>query len=228
MVERDESEQLERADRARWRAGLYRSASAAFLKEPTDEELAGLVEVARAGVGTGAWMIACERDLLAYLASYDTTEARLGTRVRSEYAELFVGPRPPLAPLYESLYVGSPRRLCTEVTRRVREAYERCGLRVEACARVPDDHIGYESGFMASLCERQADAAVEGRIDDEEEWLSYQARFLSEHLAVWTVPFLERVERAACGDYYRAWARFVAAFVAEDARWLGARMGVIS
>ena len=228
MVEQNENDPLERADHARWRAGLYRSASASFQREPTDEELAVLVGAAGAGVASGAWTFSCERDLLEHLASYDVVGARLGTRVRTEYAELFVGPRPPLAPLYESLYVGSPRRLCTDVTRHVREAYERCGLRAEACAHVPDDHIGYELEFMAVLCERQADAAVAGCFEEEKACLSHQARFLVEHLAVWTTPFRERVERAACGDYYRAWARFVDAFVAEDARWLGAGAGAIS
>lgn len=229
MIEIDEKNPLERAERARWRAGLYRSASAAFLSEPTDDELRALVEAASAALAEpGAWVLACEHDLLVDLAGYDAADEQLGTRVRTEYAELFVGPRPPLAPLYESLYVGSPRRMCTDVTRRVRDAYVRCGLQAEARDRVPDDHIGFELAFMAQLCDREADAASEGRFEDEDSSARQQGCFLVEHLGAWIGLLRARVEAAECGDYYRAWARFAESFVLEDARALDERTGVES
>lgn len=202
-----------RADKARWKAAMYRLASHAFLKEPTDEELAGLVETARAALAAGeGWNLPCEKELLDSLAALDAADDSLGTQVRSEYAELFVGPRPPLAPLYESLYVGFPRRLLTETTRKVRDTYERCGLTVEQRNRIPDDHLGFELEFMARLAEREADALEASDAQAADEAAAEQERFIREHLGQWTHPFCEKVQ-AAPGMYYRAWAAFVRDFV---------------
>ena len=220
MFELNEKDPRERSDFARYRAGLYRSASSVFLRELTDEELSTLICAARMALSEGSsWVLVCERELLAHLASYDDADlVMLGARLRSEYAELFLGPRPPLAPCFESMYVGSPRRLFTDVTRSVRDAYESNGIAVVKRNRVPDDHIGYELEFMARMADLQAQAATEGRAADEADCAAVQVRFLSEHLGSWVGSFLERMERAACADFYRAWARFVVAFVEEDAR----------
>lgn len=212
-----EEEAAECVDEARWRAALYQLASRAFLEEPSDEELAGMIESSRQAVAAGeGWSLPCEKDLLAHLAALDPSDEALGTQVRSEYAELFVGPRPPLAPLYESLYVGHPRRLLTEATRKVRDTYERCGLTVERRNRIPDDHLGFELEFMARLCEREADALESGNTEAAQECHDEQARFLRDHLGVWAGPFCEKVQ-AAPGAYYRGWAAFVRDFVAEEA-----------
>lgn len=206
----------EGADCARWRSALYRLASSAFLVEPTDERLREQVEAARSALRDGdGWALLCERDMLVHLAAFDANDPGLGTKVRSEYAELFAGPRPPRAPLYESLYVGHPRRLLTETTLRVREMYECVGFAVKKRNRIPDDHIGYELEFMASLCAREACAIEERRVDDAVLVRLDQELFLREHLSVWSGLFHERVARAG-GEYYSGWSRFVRDLVAED------------
>ena len=227
MIEIDERNPQERADLTRYRAGLYRLASSVFLRELSDDELDNLIRTAREALASEAgWVLACERELLEKVAQYDErAEDGLGTRIRTEYAELFVGPRPPLAPLYESLYRGQPRRLYTDVTRGVRDAYERAGLTVERRNKIPDDHVGYELGFMARLCEQQACALDEGAFDAAAACAGVQQEFLSEQLAQWMPLFSERVGQAECSDFYRAWAQFVAAFVAEDAALLCACEG---
>ena len=213
-VERDIP--TESADRARWRSALYRLASFAFLVEPTDERLREQVAAACSALRDGdGWILPCERDILAHLAALDASDPRLGTRVRNEYAELFVGPRPPRAPLYESIYVGHPRRLMTETTLQVREAYERVGFAVERRNKIPDDHIGYELEFMASLCAREACAIEESCVGDVVSAQLAQGLFLREHLSVWSGLFHERVAQAG-GEYYHGWSRFVRDLVAED------------
>ncbi len=53
-----------------------------------------------------------EAGFYAFLKELGQSEdGDLRRTIASEYAELFVGPRPPLAPLYESVYLGSPSRL---------------------------------------------------------------------------------------------------------------------
>lgn len=223
MSEFETMDASERAEHARWRAALYGLASRAFLREPTDEELKASVATARASLEAGeGWSLSCERELLAHLASFDTEDDALGTQVRSEYAELFVGPRPPLASLYESIYVGYPRRLLSETTKRVREAYERCGLAVAKLNRVPDDHLGYELEFMAVLAQREAEALEAGDEDAAKRWRNEQERFLEEHLRCWIEPFCDRLHEAP-GDYYGGWAAFVRDFTAEDVAVLASR-----
>lgn len=210
----------ERAEHARWRAALYGLASRAFLQEPSDEELKASIAAAQAALEAGeGWSLPCERELLAHLASFDAEDNALGTQVRSEYAELFVGPRPPLAPLYESIYVGYPRRLLSETTKCVRDAYERCGLAVAKRNRVPDDHVGYELEFMAALAQREAEALEVGDEESAKRWRSERGRFLEEHLRCWIEPFCSRLHEAP-GSYYSGWADFVRGFTAEDAATL--------
>ncbi len=203
-------------ERARWQEALYRLASSAFLKEPTDEQLKSQIETARAALDDeGSWELPCERQLLAHLASLDADDVDLGRRVRSEYAELFVGPRPPKAPLYESLYRGYPRRLLTEVTRQVRDMYESHGFTVVQRNRVPDDHIGYELEFAANLSAREAAAWENGCAEEAETWRGVRREFLGEHLSQWIGDFADTVDQAE-GEYYGAWARFVQGIVGAD------------
>ncbi|NHM15497.1 hypothetical protein GMI69_02260 [Eggerthellaceae bacterium zg-887] len=209
------------AENAWWRAGLYQVAAEAFLQEPTDEQLKGQIASARSALqAESGWKLACEKELLAHLASLDENDEDLGRRVRSEYAELFVGPRPPLAPLYESLYHGRNRRLLSETTREVREFYERCGLAVVRKNRIPDDHVGYELEFMSKLYARLAEAHEANDESQVQRWRSAQDAFLADHLGAWIPAWLERMQRTDA-THYLAWAEFVVAFVAHDAEERG-------
>ena len=189
-----------------------------------------MIETAQVALAQGdAWALECERALLEHLAAYGSLDgAGFGTVVRTEYAELFVGPRPPLAPLYESLYAGFPRRLCTETTRLVRRAYEESGLEVRKRNHVPDDHLGYELEFLACLCEDEARAVEQGDHEGERASIAAQHAFLSEHLTTWIELFCARVEAASCSDFYRAWARFAASFVLIDGGFAFGRVGLAS
>lgn len=214
-----------------YRGALYGAAAQAFREEPSNEGLAAIVQMAVSalaeGFPVGAEALvgqAAEERLMRTLAAYAprlASDPRLGTSVRSEYAELFLGPRPALAPYYESLYVGYPKRLFTQVTRAVRAEYERAGLAVEKRNSVPDDHLAYELEFMARLCLLQAAALQQGNEEESSRLYLVQRGFMERHLGVWTQPFLQRIEAAPCADYYRAWTRFVNDFVLEDLCFLG-------
>ena len=159
----------------------------------------------------------------AYLRKYEGCNLEeLRVQVASEYAELFVGPRPPLAPLYESVYLGSPSRLFTEQTMSVRRFYERCGLAVVKDGKIPDDHIAYELELMATLVSREADAIEAGRTAAVLELQRLQREFLVVHLGGWLGPFASRIAKAPCAGFYDALARFARDFVSEDDATLGA------
>lgn len=221
----------DQAEFASYRSSMYRSAASAFALEPTTEQLFALVGAA-IDAGQGGFVRDSEGQLLTHMRGYEGADFEsLRMKVATEYAELFVGPRPPLAPLYESVYVGMPRRLNTEVTMQVRRCYEEAGFKVVKRNRIPNDHLSFELEFMAELCDREAAAledfesasdanmaiATEERIEKER---SRQLSFLEDHLGAWIDAFCSRLSEAWCADYYDAWARFVQMFVKEDCAYV--------
>ena len=204
------------ADFARYRAGIYRLVSSVFMFDATEEGLAAQI-VAAVNADENSYVRPCEKVLYSYLRGFEGCNlAALRTKVATEYAELFVGPRPPLAPYYESVYLGANPRLFADVTMRVRAEYKAQGFEVDKRNKVPDDHIGYELAFMAQLCEREADAHEAGDTDKVTEVQVAQDNFLAIHLGVWIGFLADRIASAWCADYYEVWARFAEAFVADD------------
>lgn len=210
----------EQVDYARYRSAIYMTVASVFAGAPSVEQLQRAIEAARQA-DAGSCVRACEAELFEWVAGQaggDLSELR--TKIASEYAELFVGPRPPLAPLYESLYLGFPNRLFTEQTMSVRRFYARYGREVIAENRVPDDHLAYELEFMGYLCAGEADCLEAGDCEGARGYRAAQGEFLLLHLGSWCRPFAERADSAWCGEWYAAWARFVCAFVAEDEAFL--------
>ena len=208
------------ADYARYRAGIYRLASSVFMFDATEEGLANQIQAAVAA-DDDSFIRPCEKVLFSYLRGfYGADIAALREKVATEYAELFVGPRPPLAPYYESVYLGANPRLFADLTMRVREQYKAQGFQVDRRNKVPDDHIGYELAFMAELCEREAKAHEAGDTEAAVASQIAQDNFLAIHLGVWAGLLANRIASAWCADYYEAWARFVEAFVADDKAFL--------
>ena len=210
-----------RAGETRYREAMYRNLSALFADAPSAEELSALVEAAQA-VEIEDVRRASEAGFYAYLrelSGRDPEELRV--EVASEYAELFVGPRPPLAPLYESVYLGFPNRLFTEQTMSVRRFYERCGLAVVKDGKVPDDHLAYELELMATLAAREAEAIEAGRPAVVLEVQRLQREFLVVHLTGWLGSFAARISEAPCAGFYSALACFARDFTVEDDAVLG-------
>ena len=209
-----------------YRAQLYATASAAFTMEPTSTQLEALVETACASDGSDC-LRDCERQLFEHLRTYHNANfEELRTKVATEYAELFVGPRPPLAPLYESVYIGPVKRLNTDVTMQVRKFYERNGFAAVKRNSIPNDHIGLELEFMAHLCEREAAAWKSGDKAKASVIRHLQLQFLSMHLSSWIDLFAARLSQAWCAEYYEAWCRFAQSFVKEDDAYLSAELGI--
>jgi len=210
------------ADETRRREAIYRNLAALFADAPSAQGLGELIGAARA-VEVEDVRRASEAGFYAYLRELDDSDLEgLRVRVASEYAELFVGPRPPLAPLYESVYLGSPSRLFTEQTMSVRRFYERCGLEAAKDGKVPDDHLSFELELMATLAGREAEAVEAGRAKAALELERLQREFLVVHLGGWIGPFAARVASAGCSDFYAAASAFACEFIAEDDAGLGA------
>ena len=209
------------ASEARYRESMYRNLSALFSDAPSVETLRALIESACSVQADDVWR-ASETSFYAYLQGLSGRNLdELRTQVASEYAELFVGPRPPLAPCYESVYLGGQSRLFTEQTMSVRRFYERCGLSVVKDGKVPDDFIAYELELMATLAGREADELVAGHAEQALELQRLQREFLVVHLGGWASLFASRVAHAPCASFYAALSRFTQEFVREDDAYLG-------
>lgn len=207
---------------AHYRAESYRTASAVFAFEPHERHLRALLGKA-CSIVPGDCVRSCEYALFDRIAKMDVHDlARLRTDIASEYAELFVGPRPPLAPLYESLYVGSPSRLCTDQTERVREFYIRFCYQLTKGHRVPADHIAHELEFLSLLCLEESKALADEDMTRALDCERAQSDFLTHHLGLWANDFAVRVASAGVSEYYLAWAEFVRDFVLDDHAFLGA------
>lgn len=210
----------ERIEMARYRAGIYSLLAELLLGNPTSERLQALLRAASESDGPDA-MRPSEAAFLGKLRELklgDAEEAR--TEVATEYAELFVGPRPPLAPIYESVYLGPTKRLMSDQTMKVRAFYKRFGCKVEKQNSVPDDHMGLETSFLAELCAQEASALERGDGGAAYELERGQAEFLVVHLRGWADQFYEEVEAARCVHFYRAVAAFLRDFAKEDEGYL--------
>ena len=101
----------------------------------------------------------------------------------------------------------------------VRAAYAEFGLAAPRLNREPDDHIGLELGFVATLCVRGMDALDDG--DDAE--LTRLVRgirsFLADHLLVWAPACLTQAAEGATTHFYQGVAALGlgALAAAEDA-----------
>ena len=157
--------------------------------------------------------------LNAFCAGWDP--ARLGA-LGWDFNRLFVGPGEMLAPPWESVHRSKTKLTFQEPTLQVRELYRRFGVEVPAVHREPDDHLGLELAFVATLSDQAANAAARGDTAQLARCFDAQRDFLQDHLLAWAPACLALVEKHAETDYYRGAARLGLGSLAESARLCGA------
>jgi TorA maturation chaperone TorD len=124
------------------------------------------------------------------------SKERLLDEARADYMKLLVGVGKVLAPPWGSVYLNTDRLLFTEDTLKVRQFYERHGMKVVKKYKEPDDHIGIELEFLAHLCERgKKDAALD---------------FAEEFISPWVFQWNADMQRYAKTGYYRGLANMAA------------------
>ena len=157
--------------------------------------------------------------LNAFCASWD--RAGLGA-LEWDFNRLFVGPGEMLAPPWESVHRSKTKLTFQESTLQVRELYRRFGVEAPAVHREPDDHLGLELAFVATLSDQAAGAAGRGDTAHVARCFEAQRDFLRDHLLAWAPACLALVEKHAETDYYRGAARLALGSLAESARLCGA------
>ena len=135
-----------------------------------------------------------------------------------DFNRLFVGPGEMLATPWESVYRSKTKLTFQEPTLQVRALYERFGVQAPAMHREPDDHLGLELAFVATLSDLTAQAAAEDDATQTTRCFEAQKDFLRDHLLAWAPTCLALVEKHAETDYYRGAALLALGSLAESAR----------
>ena len=160
--------------------------------------------------------------LAAFCEGWDQT--RLGA-LEWDFNRLFVGPGEMLAPPWESVHRSRTKLTFQEPTLQVRELYRRFGVEAPAVHREPDDHLGLELAFVATLSDLAAVAAARDDAGRLATCFQTQKDFLQDHLLAWAPSCLGLVEEHAETDYYRGAARLALGSLSESARLCGAGAG---
>ncbi|GAA1644029.1 TorD/DmsD family molecular chaperone [Georgenia ruanii] len=123
--------------------------------------------------------------------------------VRRDYNRLFVGPERLKAPPYESVHRSPDHLVFDRETLQVRAAYAQFGLAAPRLNQEPDDHIGLELGFLATLCVRGLDAL---EADDDGELarvLGALVAFLRDHVLLWAPRCLTQVAEGSATYFFQ-------------------------
>jgi len=139
-----------------------------------------------------------------------------------DFNRLFVGPGEMLATPWESVYRSKTKLTFQEPTLQVRALYERFGVRAPAVHREPDDHLGLELAFVATLSDLAAQATAKDDATRLTRCFEAQKAFLRDHLLAWAPACLALVEKHAETGYYRGAALLALGSLAESARLCGA------
>lgn len=206
------------------RSGMYAALSKAFRPPkaaPDGEEDITLVDLLQtAGDLDGGLNALAEKaiDALHVKAGQDGEALRT---LEIAYNRLFVGPRRPLAPPYESLYRDPGGLVMGPSAQAVQACYTEAGIALTPDYRDLPDHVAVELGFMAYLAAEEAEAEGEqaGR------WRERQSAFLRQHLAAWLPAFCERVRAASQHPFYLAVADLAQAFMNWDCARLSIHRG---
>lgn len=136
---------------------------------------------------------------------------------KTEYARLFIGPHPPIASPFESVYRSPRKMLMNEVTMEVRKKYKEIGIEVIEKDRIPDDHIALELEFMYFLCSKTLDAINEGKnIEYIISLMEKQQVFAEVHLIQWIPSLCNKIISNSNFNFYKEIAIFTESYINEE------------
>lgn len=125
--------------------------------------------------------------------------------VKRDYNRLFVGPDKLKAAPWESVHRSEEKLLFEEETLQVRAAYREFGLSAPRLNREPDDHIGLELEFLATLATRALDEP-----DQAGRYLAAIEEFLSDHLLQWVFTLTDLMVANSDTEFMRGIAHLLA------------------
>ena len=206
------------------RAFLYAYVSRAFDGEP-DEAFVAMVGGDDAAVlcsilgdsGRGSALQAA----VASLAAEIPLDA-----LKASYTRTLLGPGKLPASPWESVYTGHERLVFQKTTLDVRDFFRSEGYIGAGYPHEPDDHLGTELAFMATLA-RKAESCYEcGDVGECERLLEAQRRFIDEHLLRWVGSYSEQLQHSVGQEpFYTAFASLAQLVCDEDRRMIEELLG---
>ncbi|PFG40663.1 Tat proofreading chaperone TorD [Georgenia soli] len=125
------------------------------------------------------------------------------SQVRRDYNRLFRGPERMKAPPYESVHRSREHLVFEQETMQVRAAYAEFGLAAPRLGAEPDDHLGLELSFVATLAVRGMDAMEAGDDLELARVLRGLVAFLDEHLLAWAPRCLTQAAGGSTTFFYQ-------------------------
>jgi TorA maturation chaperone TorD len=211
------------------RAQLYGALSGLFARELTLDGWVGLCEEAsRKALAQAASHCSTEpgaRPLLEWLLEHSQDDSGAVVEALAvEYARLFIGPGPGLAPPYESFYAGSARRFYGEAVSEVAAVLRNEGVEVDTDFGAPADHVAIELSLMRYLASAGARDASSGP-PERSSRVRTQCDFLDRHLLRWVPDWAADVAREDKTGFYRAAVELLDGFLRGDRAWLETQEG---
>jgi TorA maturation chaperone TorD len=138
--------------------------------------------------------------------------------IRLEYNRLFVGPKAPPCPPYESVHRKDRREsergmLMGPSVLDVKRRYSEAGLEISKNFSDLPDHIAVEFEFMSFLCNKEETAIS---VENADFWRAKQTEFWRIHLVPWVSEFSNLVQKNSKSPFYNALSSFLKEWIAEE------------
>lgn len=200
---------------ARFRQGMYRIFSAAFLP-PQPERLVDLIAGAEVLESMGLQYLAFHQEWIPWRTALFDMDDMIAIDI--EYTRLFTtGVAGAVSPPIESFYTADPiRGEVGEILADLRAVYNK--YRLEPTETVADtlDHVSIELEIMSALCGREAEARADQNERRLDLTLANQGEFLESHLAAWLPSFVELIATVETAPFYATLGPAVASYVHHD------------
>ncbi len=146
-----------------------------------------------------------ELELRARQAAGDVDECE------ADFNRMCIGPYRLTVPPYESVWRTSGRVLNNRYSAAVEHSYAELGLAVGKSLNEPCDFFAYELEFLYCAAALAQANEAQGKCDEAKALNEMFDRFWAEHLGHWAPAFLEALQADARHDFWRVWARELAA-----------------
>lgn len=216
VVSQEELEQL--MDQ---RAAFYRFMGSALLHEFTVEQIEQLRTTKLAAFTEAAGSLSPEAKEVMQRAkrylSHPGVDPR--TDLAVDYARVFLsaGVYDGLtAEPYESIFTSEDGLLMQDARDNAVRIYRENGVGVDPQLHMPEDHLGLELEFMASMAEKTKTALEADDSAEIARCIEVQRTFIADHLLNWLPALTEKVDEFAQLPLYPAIMRVIEGFLKED------------
>ncbi|NQW16794.1 MAG: molecular chaperone TorD family protein [Chloroflexi bacterium] len=219
----DDAESVSFGEIARFRQGVYRLASASFVR-PIVEKFEMLAEAAlhlssESSIASGLTISAASDgflDMLKVMGSDDVPSLHF------EFLRLFGdGPEGPLVPLFEAVYIDPLGMTAGWIIGDLEAAYSAGGVSANNPAAERADHLSVELDFMSHLCGIEAQGWEFESLTEIRRSLNLQSRFLERHARTW-IPNVKSSMARQCDGFYAAAIEAAVALIEHDADYASA------